>query len=71
MALELIKNSTLKYSCYLNSLHPRSEYNGTGIGLTLVKKLIEGHGGEIWLKSEAGKGTTFYFTLAKPKKTNQ
>ncbi len=53
------------------SLHPRSEYKGTGIGLTLVKKLIEGHGGEIWLKSEAGKGTTFYFTLAKPKKTNQ
>ena len=48
-------------------LHPAGRYGGgTGAGLTIVKKIVERHGGQIWIESVFGEGSTFYFTLKNP-----
>jgi len=56
-----------KIFALFHRVEPREKGDGTGIGLTIVRRIVENHGGKVWVESEVGKGSTFYFTIPKRK----
>jgi light-regulated signal transduction histidine kinase (bacteriophytochrome) len=58
------ENHELVFSMF-RRLHTQAEYEGSGIGLAFCARIVDTYGGQIWIESEEGKGTTFFFTLPK------